>query len=33
MLCRVIALEAQQLQNQGVSIPQIKKTIDDKYAR
>ena len=33
MLCRVIALEAQQLQNQGVPIPEIKKIIDDKHAQ
>ena len=32
-MCRLIALEAQQLQNQGMAIPQIKKTIDEKYAR
>ena len=31
-MCRMIALEAQQMHNQGMSAPRIKKTIDEKYA-
>ena len=33
MVCRMIALEAQKLHKQGVPVEQIKRDIDERFAR
>ena len=32
-MCRTIALDAQQMHSQGMPVAEIKKKIDEKYAR